>query len=40
MKKLSNREIEAELEREVNEQSQKRVRRVRHAVNPQRGFGC
>ena len=40
MKKLSNREIEAELERDVNEQPQQRLRRVRHAVNPQRGFGC
>lgn len=32
-------EIEA-LEREVQQQQKKRERRVRKAVNPQRGFGC
>ena len=38
--KLSSKEIEAELEREIHEQPKKRERRVRHSVNPQRGFGC
>jgi hypothetical protein len=32
-------EIDA-LEREIHQQQKKRERRVRHAVNPQRGFGC
>ena len=32
-------EIDA-LEREIHQQQKKRERRVRHAVNPQRGFDC
>ena len=38
MKKLSNREIERELEREIQQQPQQRLRRVRHAVNPEREY--
>jgi len=38
--KLSNKEIEAELEREIHESAKQQKRRVRRAVNPQRGFGC
>ena len=40
MKKLSDREIEAEIERELCEQSRQAKKRIRKAVNPQRGFGC
>ena len=32
-------EIEA-LEREIQQQQKKRERRVRRAVNPERGYGC
>ena len=32
-------EIDA-LEREIHQQHKKRERRVKMAVNPQRGFGC
>ena len=34
--KKTNKEIEAELEREIQDQREMRERRVRHAVNPGR----
>ena len=39
MKKVTNKETE-DIEQEVREQSKKLSKRVRRAVNPQRGFGC
>jgi hypothetical protein len=38
--KLTNQEINDELEREIHQEQKKAVRRIRRAVNPQRGFGC
>jgi hypothetical protein len=38
--KMTNREIEDELEREIQQSAKKQQRRIRRAVNPQRGFGC
>ena len=36
---MDKKEIQ-ELEREIHDQPKQRERRVRTAVNPQRGFGC
>jgi hypothetical protein len=38
--KLTNKEIEDEIEREIHQSPEISNRRVRRAVNPQRGFGC
>lgn len=38
--KMTSKEIEDELEREIQQQRKQRETKVRRAVNPQRGFGC
>ena len=37
---MTTKEIEDELEREIQQSAKHKKRRVRRAVNPQRGFGC
>jgi hypothetical protein len=38
--KLTSKEIEEEIEREIHQTQKKQIRKVRRAVNPERGFGC
>ena len=38
--KMTSKEIEDELEREIQQSAKQQKHRVRRAVNPQRGFGC